>query len=84
VSNIAKTLLACGPFSFDHQKNEVTLAPGIYKLKQPIIFGIVDATIIENLDYSSSTNGNSSSGVGDGESLEKVTGEASSIGVGVK
>ncbi len=38
-----------GPFLFE--KDTVTLAPGIYKLHEPIVFGVTPETKIEGTEY---------------------------------
>jgi hypothetical protein len=43
------TKYAIGSFSFDG--GAVTLAPGVYTLRKPIVFGVAKETEIEGVDY---------------------------------
>jgi len=44
-----------GPFAVDNVNRSVTLAPGIYTLKGPLVFGILPTTRIEGVHYSPAT-----------------------------
>jgi hypothetical protein len=45
------TRYAIGPFSIDNEAGTVTLAPGVYVIHEPIVFGITKETKIENVEY---------------------------------
>jgi hypothetical protein len=40
-----------GPFSFDHQKNQITLSPGTYLIKQSVTFAIAQTTNLDSIHY---------------------------------
>lgn len=43
--------MSIGPIHFDREKQEVALAPGLYRLNSRIVFGIVADTEIKDLEY---------------------------------